>query len=195
MDRVAGWYKRRVQIALVVISIAVAAIFNVDSVQIANTLLNNGTVRSAVVVQAQKQDATVDKAAADVDQLKALKLPLGWVGPPKKSEAGQAVDPRARPTNAWGWVGKVFGLLVTGLALSLGAPFWFDLLNRVTRLRNTGPPEGGPRERRPRPDRAPELLASRPPTIASVIGAQAGQTDADLEREDEDLRLDDEPEP
>ena len=30
--------------------------------------------------------------------------------------------------------------LVTALALSLGAPFWFDLLNRLVNLRQTGKP-------------------------------------------------------
>jgi hypothetical protein len=182
MDRIAGWYKRRVQLALVIISIAVAVVFNVDSFQIANTLLNDGTVRSAVLAKAHNEK-NADAAAAKVDDLKSLKLPIGWVGPPQKPAAGQAaqpVDPRARPHTFRGWVGKVFGLLVTGLALSLGAPFWFDLLNRVTRLRNTGPPEGGPRERRPRPDRAPELLAARAQPTATVV-VQRSQPDEEQE--------------
>jgi hypothetical protein len=32
-----------------------------------------------------------------------------------------------------------FGWLITALALSLGAPFWFDLLNKIIQLRGTGP--------------------------------------------------------
>jgi len=28
--------------------------------------------------------------------------------------------------------------LLTAVAVSLGAPFWFDVLSRVTRLRSTG---------------------------------------------------------
>ena len=37
-----------------------------------------------------------------------------------------------------GWL--VFaGWLITALALSLGAPFWFDLLNKVVQIRTTGP--------------------------------------------------------
>ena len=33
---------------------------------------------------------------------------------------------------------KILGLAVTILAVMLGAPFWFDLLNKVTNLRGTG---------------------------------------------------------
>ena len=37
----------------------------------------------------------------------------------------------------WLWH-HFFGFLMTGLAASLGAPFWFDLLNKIVNLRNTG---------------------------------------------------------
>ena len=32
------------------------------------------------------------------------------------------------------WFHKILGLLVTTLAISLGAPFWFDLMNNLIRL-------------------------------------------------------------
>ena len=33
---------------------------------------------------------------------------------------------------------NILGWLITALAVSLGAPFWFDLLNRLVKLRGTG---------------------------------------------------------
>jgi hypothetical protein len=33
---------------------------------------------------------------------------------------------------------KLAGLLMTGLALSLGAPFWFDVLTRFVNVRSAG---------------------------------------------------------
>ncbi|MEM1221017.1 MAG: hypothetical protein AAGH79_18995, partial [Bacteroidota bacterium] len=36
------------------------------------------------------------------------------------------------------WVKKVFGWLITSLAISLGAPFWFDLLRKLVNIRGTG---------------------------------------------------------
>jgi hypothetical protein len=35
---------------------------------------------------------------------------------------------------------KILGLLVTAAAVTLGAPFWFDLLNKITNFRLSGPP-------------------------------------------------------
>jgi hypothetical protein len=34
---------------------------------------------------------------------------------------------------------KAAGLAITVLAVSLGAPFWFDLLNKLANLRASGP--------------------------------------------------------
>jgi hypothetical protein len=37
-----------------------------------------------------------------------------------------------------GMLAKLVGLLMTGLALSLGAPFWFDVLTRFVNVRGSG---------------------------------------------------------
>ena len=42
-----------------------------------------------------------------------------------------------------GWVTHLFRWLFTAAAVSLGAPFWFDLLSRVAKLRGTGRRPGG----------------------------------------------------
>jgi hypothetical protein len=151
MDRVSGWYKRRVQLILFVIGIALVSVLNVDTVQIANSLWNDQTLRTAVVAQARQDSGN---AVNDVS-IGALKLPLGWTGRPKSGASDPRAIPSLSPFKPIPWLGKLFGLIVTAIALSFGAPFWFDLLNRFVRLRNTGPPEGGPRERRPRADAAP----------------------------------------
>ena len=36
------------------------------------------------------------------------------------------------------WVERIVGWLVTIAAVSLGAPFWFDLLGKVANLRGAG---------------------------------------------------------
>ncbi|WP_419661828.1 uncharacterized protein Dvar_22610 [Desulfosarcina variabilis str. Montpellier] len=36
------------------------------------------------------------------------------------------------------WIAKVIGLLITILAISLGGPFWFDILSKVSKIRATG---------------------------------------------------------
>lgn len=63
--------------------------------------------------------------------LQNLGLPLGW----NVKDDG---DPRAVPRSGQAWILKIVGLLVTVVALSLGAPFWFDLLNKIINIRAGG---------------------------------------------------------
>ncbi len=71
-------------------------------------------------------------AYAAVDE---LGLPLGWVNAPK-----DPTDPRKVPNGWYEWVLKLFGILLTGFAISQGAPFWFDLLNKFMVIRSTVKP-------------------------------------------------------
>ncbi|NJN74037.1 MAG: hypothetical protein HC799_15105 [Limnothrix sp. RL_2_0] len=38
----------------------------------------------------------------------------------------------------WGWVKQAMGWLISGIAISMGAPFWFELLSKVVDIKNTG---------------------------------------------------------
>jgi hypothetical protein len=55
---------------------------------------------------------------------------------------------------------KVLGLLLTALAISLGAPFWFDLLNKVISIRAAG---RSPEEKPKSPEGGPKRIAERTP--------------------------------
>lgn len=58
--------------------------------------------------------------------------------PPKPSVVSPSVT---SPYVTWGErLRKILGLFVTVLAISLGAPFWFDMLNKLTNIRLTGKP-------------------------------------------------------
>ena len=146
MDRVSGWYKRRTQVSLAVIAAVVTLLFNADSFQVGRALWNDDAVRASVAAQAQKAvdqgnvepdvgtnvAQNADTLSHQVSDVEELKLPLGWSTDPD--------DPRWFDSFA-GFVGKVLGLTATVLALTLGAPFWFDLLGRVSRIRTSGKPE------------------------------------------------------
>lgn len=56
------------------------------------------------------------------------------------------------PQKFTGWLIVIFGLLVTGVALSLGAPFWFDLLSYIVKMRNeSDPPAPGDKDKAAKP--------------------------------------------
>ncbi|HKT84174.1 MAG TPA: hypothetical protein VJQ84_10100 [Solirubrobacterales bacterium] len=130
MDRVSGWYRRWSQWVTCVLAVAVAVFLNVNAIGIAEQLANDPTVRSAVVSRAEaaaskeKGDpgAAGKKAEEAVDTLGALELSVGW---PKGFFHG------------FGWT-MIFGWLITAIAVSLGAPFWFDALGKLAGLRTTG---------------------------------------------------------
>jgi hypothetical protein len=132
MQRVSGWYRRHVAIVLWVVGALVVVFLNVDTLQVANTLWKDPAARSAVVAQADaaaKQGQGV-KAANAVSK---LELPLGW----KLFKAGSG--PQEFPNSAGGIIAKIVGLLLTVAALSLGAPFWYDLLGKFVRVSGSGP--------------------------------------------------------
>src|SRR5262249_9025054 len=150
MDRVSGWYKRYVQRIILVISIVLVASLNVDSINIAQVLWRLPTERAAVAAAAAKQAGSGSSASQNADEvvrsISALKLPLGWTPPhiTTVSPAGArtvvvSTDPQHVPLGPASWLIKLLGLLITVLALSLGAPFWFDALTKLGSLRQAGP--------------------------------------------------------
>lgn len=147
MDRASGWYKRRAQTILFVIGFVLALAMNADAINVATTLWHNPGQRAVIVSAAEtaaskQQDAdTVDSATLDgvakkLQEIEALQFPLGW--------NNSRDDPRNFPDDGKGLFLKVLGLLITGFAISLGAPFWFDVIGRGVSLRSSGkkpPPE------------------------------------------------------
>ncbi|AEH08418.1 MULTISPECIES: hypothetical protein [Protofrankia] len=157
MDRLSGWYKRRVQRFLIVYALLVTLALNLDAIALTNALWENRSLRAAVVEAAVTQvnsapvstgttvtsadtpttnnsEDAANQAVQAIRDAGALHLPLGW------TDAGSdSADPRAVPDDVGGWALKILGWLFTTLALSLGAPFWFDLLGRLVNMRSTGP--------------------------------------------------------
>lgn len=134
MERVSGWYRRRIHLVTWVLAIAVAVVLNVDTVRIADHLWKDDTVRAAVVARTERAPSAateppVSTVATSVDSLEELQLPIGWAA-------------EQQPDDGWDWFltvwRKAIGLVLTAAAVTLGAPFWFDLLGKVARVRSAG---------------------------------------------------------
>ncbi len=210
MDRVSGWYKRRSQLIVLLLGLALAVLLNVDSVALVRSLSTDKAMRDSLVAAVQeyaKSSATPSPSISpspsltatpqserspsprtkrtgtsaspavsptpsrtpppsgavslspspsssptpvcdtpecrvqqNLTQIKKLGLPIGWTREPG--------DPRSVWGVSWqGWMVRILGWLVTALALSLGAPFWFDLLNKFIVVRSTvKPKEKSPEE-------------------------------------------------
>jgi hypothetical protein len=134
MERVSGWYKRRVQFILLVIGTIVVLLLNADTLGTARVLWRDDAVRAAVVEQARAAAEEGDASEIDVDkEVAELDVPLGWT-----FSSGDA--PTEFPNDVLGWLAKFVGLAITVGAVMLGAPFWFDLLSKIMRVRTSGAP-------------------------------------------------------
>ena len=158
MDRVSGWYRRRTQAMLLAFGLILAVGLNVNAITVAQRLWTAAPLRAALIQQAQRaappsanDKQAVESALSNVESglatISGLSLPIGW---------GNGVRPGT-------WYVALVGWLLTAIAVSLGAPFWFDLLGRVAQLRVTGAV----------PDASPSAPAA-PAGAAALPGATTG---------------------
>jgi len=172
MQRISGTMKVKYTRRFTFISaVVITLLLNADTVEISKYLYNNPDARAKIVAKAyetstdetmkedmnrirQRATASDDTMKLTIDQLNdslkakmdainqanaALKesIPLGWT----KSEFTVQRD-------VPDWVAfvitKLVGMAVTVIAIMMGAPFWFDVLNKISNLRGSGnkPPEG-----------------------------------------------------
>ena len=71
------------------------------------------------------------------DSLRIWNLPIGWNLLKQRGTPAEAAGSTS-PTLSKNWWYWVLGWLISGLAISAGAPFWFQLLNRLVNIRRTG---------------------------------------------------------
>ncbi len=147
-------YKKKLQWISFGIGLVVAIVFNIDTVAVTTRLYRDKEARAAAVAVAEsvttvsKNDfdtcsqMSLEKARQD-DKCKAL---VGLVETVREHNRKLGTLPFGRPeadsvgafftslaTTTWH---QVVGWLLTGLALSLGAPFWFDFLNKLVNVRH-----------------------------------------------------------
>ena len=134
MERVSGWYRRKVQWMLFAIATVVIVVLNADTLTTARVLWRDDAARSAIVVKAEAAAREGDPNNVEIDKaVKGLDVPLGW-------DLQRGDQPTQIPNDWLAIFAKLAGLALTIGAVMLGAPFWFDLLSKVARIRATGAP-------------------------------------------------------
>jgi hypothetical protein len=221
MERVSGWYKRKIQVITFAVAVLLTFALNVDSLLLVKTLSNDAALRASLVAQAQElakqqpgggadkaaqqgptkpgeRAPTVPDQATDLEKrikkLEGLGLSVGWT---QRTDAGQpGADGSDEDFRQWpGWSvadrairerwGKAFvahfwGWLLTAFAISLGAPFWFDLLNKIVTVRAAGKaPEEKPKppKEQPKPlgpgETPEEQRATQDARVAALVAKLA----------------------
>src|SRR5450432_1603041 len=149
-------YKTRSQVICFFLGLVMAVAANIDTVELTRRLYTDKGLRDSTVASAEQLTKSVNQEAVarcsklSFEDLKAddtcqavtslvagvarrndtlAKLPIGWVDAP----------PLTRDREVYL---RLVGWLLTALALSLGAPFWFDLLNRFVNIRGSTRKDG-----------------------------------------------------
>lgn len=134
-------------------SLALTLVLGVDSIDLFRQLWATPDMRAIASVKAQ---AYIDQYGYDADtemllaELDELTIHIGW----------SSVLENAPPFESFGdfaafWLLKSIGLLLTVVAVAQGAPFWYDLLRKMTTVKS---PASNP----PRSEEAPAGLTSSP---------------------------------
>jgi hypothetical protein len=151
MDRATGWYKKQTQRITFFVAFVVALAFNVDTIGIVKNLSANPKLATEVIemadkyVKAHKCNQVEPTKEAD-EQIRAS------FDTAQKLVANNSEIQNANSILGLGWTDiksegiffSVFGCLLTALAISLGAPFWFDLLSKLMQLRGSKKVEDTP---------------------------------------------------
>jgi hypothetical protein len=194
MDRVSGAYKRATQKLLFGIGLTVAVVLNVNTIAIAHHLFRDDIERASLVARAESvardtsfvRGGGVAQYARARAALDSVRLPIGWddmelTGPWRTSlvrDASGSVR-TVRELRLWQYVFEpLVGWLLTALAAMLGAPFWFDLLNKVMVVRSTvkpheKSPEESSEDRQTEKDRT---VVVAPEVRARSVGGEATVT-------------------
>jgi hypothetical protein len=86
------------------------------------------------------QTPDVKEIAKNIESLSELSLPIGWSFKVADQDPETPDDPRAFPSSFGGWVVKIVGLLLSGMAAAQGAPYWFDLMRKLVTRNPPVPP-------------------------------------------------------
>jgi hypothetical protein len=158
MQHVSGVYKRRIKTYIFFIALVLSLVSGADSLRFVGTLYASPALRDVLVREAEavvsgtptpvpaggqpgagaaepRVSASFQNAQEAAQQLSQFSQLFGFDDHPPSAPLPPTAD-----TAAWGLflLKRVFGSVITAFAVSLGAPFWFDVLQKVVNMRSTG---------------------------------------------------------
>jgi cell fate (sporulation/competence/biofilm development) regulator YlbF (YheA/YmcA/DUF963 family) len=147
MDRASGVYKRNAKGVAILIGISIAILTNTDTFHLLNRLSRDSAIRSAITQSASQRVDFLNDSNARMEIQKLLgdaSVPIGWQNINQQLDLEPLNTSQGNTANAvlrkiWKVIAMLCGWVVSGLAIAMGAPFWFDILNKVVNVRNAGP--------------------------------------------------------
>ncbi|HEY9763949.1 MAG TPA: hypothetical protein V6D07_15570 [Trichocoleus sp.] len=150
MERSTGVYKRNAKAVGLIIGFLIAISLNADSFHIATRLATDSALRSTITQAASQaavnaeltntgnlQQDLANLQTAVNGSLEQLPFPIGYspivLEQQRLEEASWPIPFLPR---------RLFGWLISAIAIGMGAGFWFDLLKKVVNIRTSGGKSG-----------------------------------------------------
>lgn len=131
-------------------SLSMAAVQAVENEQLATAVEDANTANADATAEDAGAEGAVDalidssqSVSETIENINELRLPIGWLLEDLGAEPEDSIR-RSNPNNLWnyfpgnnpgGWLGllfaKLMGLAATVISISQGAPFWFNILNKI----------------------------------------------------------------
>ncbi|AVH65407.1 hypothetical protein CDG77_07850 [Nostoc sp. 'Peltigera membranacea cyanobiont' 213] len=142
MDRASGVYKRNAKGVAILIGISIAFLTNTDTFHLIKRLSEDSVIRSTIAQSASQRIDYINDPAARRDIEKLLgnaSIPIGWQNINQQFELLDTTKSNQVYIRISQVIKLICGWVVSGFAIAMGAPFWFDILNKVINVRNAGP--------------------------------------------------------
>ncbi len=147
MSTAAEWYKSKIRILLFVLGLLISVTFNADTFVIVKRLSTNPEIRTAIVAQAGQMNMQQIKTGPQPDSTKSFQVLYAKVDSLNKhiADISNPLGMGWSSNGGFHWTFKniweqirnhIWGWLLTALAISFGAPFWFDMLRKVMNIKN-----------------------------------------------------------
>ncbi len=149
MQRASGVYKRNAKGVAILIGVLIAVGANADTLYMVNSLSSNSVLRSTISLSAERlvdqsfpttmSNPSENNFAEVKNQVRTaledVSLPIGWN---RYTLAGQAKQELSIGPVKLPFVHRAIGWLISGIAISMGSSFWFDLLGKFIDLKHIG---------------------------------------------------------
>jgi hypothetical protein len=165
MERTSGVYKRQVKWKTLFLGFLLAVALNADTLNIASRLYKEPFLQIQLIQEvenfyknqtfflsdeASQQSEPPQENGAELEQdfsqfiVDFASLPIGWT----RENLNEQFDLKRWNSSISGEIQgglmsfeiaqTILGWMITAIAISMGAPFWFDLLKKIINVRNTG---------------------------------------------------------
>lgn len=131
-DHISGIYLRHVKAFTIVVSSILAVLINADSLYMIRRISENTATRTVIIQNAMQIEGCQNDLSSTTcmnrmaSLLDSTTIPIGWYPVNRRKQFPQL--------NANYLLRAIIGWLLTSIAISMGARFWFQLLNKFIHI-------------------------------------------------------------